>query len=235
MDDLRTRALLVDFDPTRTGTGAIGTVVTRDEIAETAARGEFPATLLLDLDRVETADGGEVMAHAQVAVEWDEDTLDQLLASTEEKEIALWFDGRELARAFDGPEVEGHGLRERAAVIAIAVAAAGAGAGPALASHPAESVGAGASPPGIGFSVDTQASRQGAVVQPAGAERALQQDEQIAVQQTQSNVGEPAATSTGGGGPSSSELAAIAGLGAVLISAAGFGVARKRTPPVQPA
>jgi len=30
MDDLRTRALLVDFDPTRAGPGAIGTVVTRD-------------------------------------------------------------------------------------------------------------------------------------------------------------------------------------------------------------
>lgn len=234
MDDLRTRALLVDFDPTRTGTGAVGTVVTRDEIAETAARGEFPATLLLDLDRVETADGGEVMAHARVAVEWDENTLDQLLASTEDTEIALWFDGRELARAFDEQEVEGHGLRQRAAVVAVAVVAAGASAAPAFARIPAETPDSGGTA-SAGFSVDTQASRQGAVVQPAGAERGLQQDEQIAVQQTQSNVGEPAATSSGGG-PSSGEIAAIAGgLGAVLISAAGFGAARKRTPPAHPA
>jgi hypothetical protein len=231
MDDLRTRALLVDFDPTRTGTGAIGTVITRDEIAETAARGEFPATLLLDL---EAADGGEVTAHARVAVEWDEGTLDQLLASTEDNEIALWFDERELARAFDESEVEGHGLREKAAVVAIAVVAAGASATPAFARIPAETPDSGGAA-STGFSVDTQAGHTGGVVQPAGAERGLLQDEQIAVQQTQSGVSEPAATSSGGG-PSSGEIAAIAGgLGAVLISAAGFGVARKRMPPVHPA
>jgi hypothetical protein len=82
MDDLRTRALLVDFDPTRAGTGAIGTVLSRDEVAETAARGEFPATLLLELDR-------EGAAQARVAVDWDEDTLDRLLATTEDNEITL--------------------------------------------------------------------------------------------------------------------------------------------------
>ena len=66
MDDLRTQALLVDFDPTRVGTGAVGTVISRDEVAETKARGEFPATLHLELDR-----GGT--AQARVAIEWDED------------------------------------------------------------------------------------------------------------------------------------------------------------------
>jgi hypothetical protein len=231
MDDLRTRALLVDFDPTRIGIGAIGTVVSRDEFADTAARGEFPATLLLDLDRVENRDGGEVMAQARVAVDWDKDTLDQLLASTDDNEIALWFDERELAQAFD--EVEGHGLREKAAVIAVAVVAAGASAAPSFARIPAETPDNGGAST-AGFSVDPQAGRQGPVVQPAGAERALQQDERIAVKQTPSTTNaESAATSSGG--PSSGELAAIAGLGAVLISAAGFGVARKRMPPVHPA
>src|ERR1700757_355684 len=100
MDDLRTQALLVDFDPTRVGTGAVGTVISRDEVAETKARGEFPATLHLELDRDGTA-------QARVAIEWDEDTLEQLLASTDDDEIALWFDERELARAFDEPDVEG--------------------------------------------------------------------------------------------------------------------------------
>src|SRR5438876_3077343 len=134
MDDLRTRALLVDFDPTSTGVGAIGTVISRAEI-ETAARGELPATLLLELDRAGAEDGAEVTAHARVAVDWDENSLGQLLASTEDPEIALWFDERELARAFDEGEVEAHGLRERAAVLAVAAAAAGAGATPALAMH----------------------------------------------------------------------------------------------------
>lgn len=223
MDDLRTRALLVDFDPTRVGIGAIGTVVSRDEFAETAARGEFPATLLLDLDRVETRDGGEVMAHARVAVDWDKDTLDQLLASTDEREIALWFDERELARALD--EVEGHGLRGKAAVIAVAVVAAGASAAPALGSIPTDTPDNGG------------ASTAAPVAQPAGAMRGLQLDQQIGVTQAPSSTAtETAATSSGSGGLSSDEVAAIAaGAGVVLISAAGFGVARKRMPPVHPA
>src|SRR4051812_499442 len=101
MDELLTRAKLVGYDPAR---AAIGTVVPRAEFAETAARGEFPATLLLDLDldldRVEAGDGGGA-AHARVAVDWDKETLEELLASTEDESIALWFDQRELARAFD--------------------------------------------------------------------------------------------------------------------------------------
>jgi hypothetical protein len=42
-------------------------------------------------------------------------------------------------------------------------------------------------------------------------------------------------TSTGGSGLSSGELAAIAAASAILISAAGFGLTRKHTPPTQPA
>ena len=232
MDDLRTRALLVDFDPARTGISAVGTIVTRTEVAETAARGQFPATLLLDVDRIGVEDGREVTAHAQVTVDWDEATLDRLLSSTDDDEIALWFDERELAQAFD--DVEGHGLRQRAAVVAIAVAAAGATAAPSFARVPAETPDSGGAATS-GFSVDPQAGRQGAVVQPAGAERGLQQDERIAGLQTPSTAGQAAATSTGDG-LSSGELAGIAaGAGALLISAAGFGVARKRMPPVHPA
>jgi hypothetical protein len=90
---------------------------------EAAAGPQFPATLLLDLDRGE--------AQARVAVDWDQETLEQLLASTEDDEIGLWFDETELARAFD--DVEGHGIREKAAVLAVAVVAAGASASPAFA------------------------------------------------------------------------------------------------------
>ena len=111
MDDLRTRAHLVDQRA-----GGIGAVFTREEIAEAATATEFPATLLLDLDRVER-DGGTTQA--RVAVDWDQETLEQLLASTEDQEIELWFDDRELAMAFD--DVEGHGIREKAAVLAVAV------------------------------------------------------------------------------------------------------------------
>jgi hypothetical protein len=259
MDDLRTRAQLVASDHA----GAIGTVVARAEVAEAAAGTEFPATLLLDLDRVETADGGEVTAHARLAVDWDRETLERVLASTDDEQIGLWFDERELVQAFDDAEVEGHGLRQRAAVIAVAVAAAGASATPALASQVAGNEGGGGGTPAAA-----------AVAQPAGAERGLQQDRQVAPTPAHAGRGtagfsvdpgatgrgpvvqpagaerallqdeqaaakdQPAGTavtSTGGATLSSGELAAAVAGGALLIAAAGFGAARRRTPPAQPA
>ncbi len=257
MDELRTRAQLVASDHA----GAIGTVVARAEVADAAAGSEFPATLLLDLDRVETTEGGEVTAHASLAVDWDQETLERVLASTDDDEIGLWFDERELACAFD--DVEGHGLRQRAAVIAVAVTAAGASATPALASMvPGNEGGGGGTPAAAavapagaerglqqdqqvaptpaqagrgtaGFNVDPSASGQGPVVQPAGAERALLQDEQAAATKAQPTA--TAATSTGGATLSSGELAAAVAGGALLIAAAGFGAAHRRTPPAQPA
>jgi hypothetical protein len=223
MDDLRTQALLVDFDPTRVGTGAIGTVISRDEVAETAARGEFPATLLLELDQVDAAGAGEVTAHATVAVDWDENTLGQLLDSTDDDEIALWFDERELAQAFDEPDVEAHGFRQRAAVLAIAVTAAGVSTTPAFARFAADTDGGG----GGGVAAAP-------VAQPSGAERGLQMDRQVAVTPTSSGTAvESTTTSSGGSTLSDGEVAVIAG--SLVILAAGFGVAHRRKPPVQPA
>src|SRR5215471_12540207 len=138
MDDLRTRAQLVASD--RAGT--VGTVVTRAEIDEAAAS-ESPATLLLELEAAE----GEITAHARLAVDWDRDTLERVLASTDDDEIALWFDERELALAFGEADVEGHGFRQRAAVIAVAAAAVGATAGPAAARLPAANEGGGGGTP----------------------------------------------------------------------------------------
>lgn len=222
MDDLRTQAQLVAFDSAGAA-GAISMILARGEFAEAADGDEFPATLLLDLDRVESANG-EVTAHASVAVDWDKDTLDQLLASTDDEQIALWFDGRELARAFDKDDVEGHGLRQKAAVLAITVAVGGVSASPALARFAADTDGGG----GSGGFVAPPASRQ---AQPLGAQRGLQLDEQI-------SAGQSRVTGTGGssvGTPSAAELAGVAAGAALLISAAGFGVARKRARPVLPA
>lgn len=222
MEDLRTQARLVPYESTRAGAGAIGTVISRSEVAEAASGGEFPATFLLDLERAEV-DGGDVTAHARVAVDWDEQTLEQLLSSTEDQEIALWFDEPELALAFD--DVEGHGFRQKAAVLAIAATAAGASAAPSLAA-----VNAGPGGGSGGGQTSGITAQAGPTVQPMGAERGVQQDAKLG--------GTPAATTestTGGVTASTDELAAIAGAGAILISAAGFGLVRKRTRPVQPA
>src|SRR5581483_357633 len=163
-------------------------------------------------------------------------TLERLLASTQDNEIELWFDERELARAFDEDEVEGHGFRQRAAVLAVAVAAAGASAGPSLAMVDAGSgvAGGGSGGQSIGYNVNPQATYQGAAGQPAGAERGLLQDENIVVQDS-GGAGASSVTTSGDSALSTGELAAIAAGGALLISAAGFGVARKRERPVQPA
>lgn len=222
MDDLRTRAQLVGLEADGAGAGAIGTVITRAEFAETAARGEFPATLLLDLDRFEG--DGEVTAHARVAVDWDEETLEQLLAATDEREIALWFDEAGLAEAFE--EVETHGLREKAAVLAVAAAAAGTAAAPSFGATYAG---------GGGGSTGTHGGAY--LLPPSGAERALQQDKQITPTSTQgTSGGTSAVTSTGDStGLSTGEVAGVAAGAALLISAAGFGVARKRQPPALPA
>jgi hypothetical protein len=231
MDALLTRAQLVGHDPAR---AAVGTVVPRAEFAATAARGEFPATLLLDLDRVEAGEG-DGTAHARVAVDWDKDAVEQLLASTEDESVALWFDERELARAFD--DVESHGLRERATVLAIAATAAGVSAAPALARQAQVPMGIErAQQLNEGIGAGQSRSPQGPAVQSMGTQRGEQLNQQISVAQPQSPGSEsPAVTSTGGDGLSTAELAAIAGAGAILISAAGFGVARKQNYPVRPA
>jgi hypothetical protein len=233
MDDLLTRAELVGYDP---GLATVGTVVPRAEFDAAAARGEFPATLFLDLDRVEPEAG-----HARVAVDWDQDTLDQLLATTDDDEIALWFDERELARAFD--EVEAHGLRERAAMLAIAATAAGVAATPALARTVPSSVPMGIqkaqeiTPGGGGGQSQTPAPQRPAV-QITGANRGETLNKELGGGRPSSRPGieVPAVTSTGDSGLTSGELAAIAGAGAILISAAGFGIAtRRHGPPAQPA
>jgi hypothetical protein len=260
MDDLRTRAQLVDLDRA----GAVGAAFSRAEIAEAAAGTEFPATLLLDLERIEAESG---TAQATVAVDWDRETLEQLLASTEDQEIGLWFDERELALAFD--DVEGHGLREKAAVLAVAVVAAGASTTPAFARMASEPGGDGT----VAVAVDSvnrpnPAGDKAAVLR--GAETALQQDrglsQHLSVAPTTAVAPNPAGDkaavmagterglvqdqhisqnlssgqtavtgSSDGSTLSTGELAgAIAG-GALLIAAAGFGATRKRTPPGLPA
>ena len=259
MDDLRTRAHLVDQRA-----GGIGAVFTRDEIAEAATATEFPATLLLDLDRVER-DGGTTQA--RIAVDWDQETLEQLLASTQDEKIELWFDERELAMAFD--DVEAHGIREKAAVLAVAVVAAGASTTPAFARVAAEGGGGASATPTAAVpnpAADKHAVLQGAeralqldrelsrnlgaghVVAPAtaaapdpaadkaavmqGAERALRQDQKLSQNLSSS---EAAVTSAGGSTLSTGELAGAVAGGALLIAAAGFGATRRRTPPAQPA
>jgi hypothetical protein len=198
MDDLRIRAQLGDVDRA----GAVGTVFTRAEIAEAAAGTEFPATLLLELDRVES-DGGATQA--RVAVEWDQETLEQLLASMDDPELELWFDESELAMAFD--DVEGHGIREKAAVLAVAVVAAGASATPAFARLASEPGGDGTVAPATVATIGSQAG---------AAERALMANESPSATLGALSVGPQA------GAAEHALMAAEGDSGTVGASSAGF-------------
>jgi hypothetical protein len=133
MAEVLTQARLVDFGASRFSGGGLGTTIPRAEIVEAAERGEYPARLDLDVDRMEATRGEEASEPARVGVEWDQATLEQLLQSTDDEEVVLWFDSAELARAIEGAEVDAHGLRERAAAVVVAVAATGVTAGGGLA------------------------------------------------------------------------------------------------------
>ena len=150
------------------------------------------------------------------------------------REIALWFDEHELARAFD--DFEAHGLRERAAVLAVAATAAanervaGAGedsacqaGGQRRAADPADLGGAGSEH--SRWRRPVHGHPEGRAAEPADLRGADSEPQRRT----------PSVTSTGDSGLSAGELAAVLGAGAILISAAGFGVARKHTPPVSPA
>ena len=134
MEEIRTRARLVDPAASSLSTRGLTTLVPRAEVEEAFHRGEFPAPLVLDIARTDGSD--DVTAHAQVTVDWDQAMLEELLRSTDDDQIRLSFDADELEQTLQEAEVDAHGLRERAAVLVVGVAAVGATAGGAFASGP---------------------------------------------------------------------------------------------------
>jgi hypothetical protein len=133
MEEIQTQARLVDPPASGFAARTVSTTLARAEIEEAIASGDYPARLMLDVARVEDEAGTAAIPYARVAVDWDEPTLERLLRRSEDDEVTLWFDAEALERAVEQDEVDAHGLRERAAVVAVAVAAVGAGAGSALA------------------------------------------------------------------------------------------------------
>jgi hypothetical protein len=125
MEDDSRRARLVD-DASFAGRG-ISTTLPRSELEEAIRASDRPPELALHL---RAADGDE---HT-LSVAWEREDLERILGRTSGDTVVLTFDRDELAGAFAG-DVEAHGLRERALVLAVAAATAtGAFAGAAAAS-----------------------------------------------------------------------------------------------------
>jgi hypothetical protein len=136
MEDLTTRAQLVDASEVEAQ--GVTATVPRSEIEDALASGEGPDDLILDVARF---DDGESSESRRLAVEWERDDLERLLKQTDGDRIMFTFDKRSLELAFDEPDVEPHGLREKALVLTVAVATAAGGASAAMAVPDAEGVG----------------------------------------------------------------------------------------------
>jgi hypothetical protein len=104
------------------------TTIRRKEVEE-ARQHDAPVDLLLDVERT-AADGGRETE--RIALAWEPQDLERLLAAASDDEITLTFDEAEIQRLLD-EDVDAHGMREKLAVLSVAAGIAAAGAGSAAA------------------------------------------------------------------------------------------------------
>jgi hypothetical protein len=141
MTALTAKAALVDTAALEGG-GVIATSVPRSDIEEALASGTT-SEFFLDLARERD---GEREAEQRIIVTWEQDDLKKLLQSTTGDEVTFAFKPDELARAFEEPDVEAQGLRERMAVLTVAattVAGISAGVASATVANPQGEAGSG--------------------------------------------------------------------------------------------
>ena len=104
--------------------GGLSTTISRTAVEE-ALRLDEPPALVLDV----TGPAGE----RSIAVSWKRDDLERLLREATGDTIQLTFDRAGLEQALADDDVEAHGLKQKAAVLAVALAAAAGVAGGASA------------------------------------------------------------------------------------------------------
>jgi hypothetical protein len=112
MQEIPARAALVSAPDVGQG---LTTSISREEV-EKAMRAEGPLELVLDVTRFENNEAAETRS---VAVAWQPGDLEKLLSEAEGDRVTLTFDGEALREAMEG-DVEAHGLREKAVVLAVA-------------------------------------------------------------------------------------------------------------------
>ncbi|HET7855498.1 MAG TPA: hypothetical protein VFL41_03485 [Gaiellaceae bacterium] len=124
MEQISARAALVSAPDVQDG---LSTTVARSEVQDALAADEAPIELVLDVTRFSD---GEAAESRNVAVAWERSDLEQLLRDAQGEDIVLTFDRDALRRAMEG-DVEAHGIRETALVLAVAATAAAGVAGTA--------------------------------------------------------------------------------------------------------
>ena len=157
MEESIARAHLVDS--TGNGTSVL-TTIPRSEFENALRIPGEPPDLVLDVTRYAGEGEARTSAEGKVSVSWSREDLEEILRRSEGDAVTIAFDAEALRQAFEA-EVEAHGIREAAAVLAVAVAA-GTAAGVASA-QPYANVG-------------TQADGAAAVQADYGVPRAMPSD-----------------------------------------------------------
>ena len=153
MEQISARAALVPASDLGDG---LTTTIPRSDIQAVLAAEEEPIELVLDITRFSD---GEAAATREISVAWERTDLEQLLSGAQGDDIVLTFDRDALGRATD--DVEAHGLRETALVLAVAATAVAGGAASAAA-EPGASYG-GTTPIVQSMSPDDRAFARGEV------------------------------------------------------------------------
>jgi hypothetical protein len=136
MEVASARAKLVDF--AEEGASPALATLPRREVEEALRYEDGPPELILDVTR--WADGNEQAG--QVSVAWERGDLEELLRKSEGDSVTIAFDPDALLQAFEA-DVEAHGLREAAAVLAVAIVAGGAATAGAAYAQSDQSTGVG--------------------------------------------------------------------------------------------
>ena len=130
MQELSARAALVSAPEVTDG---LTTAVSREEVTEALRAADSSLDLILDVTRFSNGDPAETR---NLVVAWERGDLEELLRQSEGDRIVLTFDHAAIRQAMEA-DVEAHGIREKALVLAVAaVAATGAAAGASAQSGP---------------------------------------------------------------------------------------------------
>jgi hypothetical protein len=192
--------------------GGLATIISRAEVEE-ALRSDEPPELVLDVTRGEET--------RSVAVSWKREDLERLLREATSDNIELTFDRSAIEEAFDA-DVEAHGFREKALVLAVAFAAAAGTAGAASAMPLDNPGGAGSAVhlvggAGGGATVEPGGAGGGATVEPGGAGAGAQVMSDSAGGPSGAHLGDTTGGAgtvlTGLGGPSGEHLGDTTGGG----------------------
>src|SRR5215211_7154035 len=117
MQELSARAALVPAPDVSDG---LTTSVSREEVAEALRTADSPPDLILDVTRFSNGDAAETR---NLVVAWERGDLEELLRQSEGDQIVLTFDREAIRQAMEA-DVEAHGIREKALVLAVAAMAA---------------------------------------------------------------------------------------------------------------